>query len=309
MPAKAGGREYIMKIALQVKNLVKSYNGKEVLHGISFDVEEGEIFALLGSNGAGKSTTLECIEGLKRYDSGFILFNNNVIEKQDIHEFIGIQLQSTALPNNITVVEAYQLFCKANHVNTDRSILERFGLRDILNKQYDTLSTGQKRRLHLALSLVHNPAIVFLDEPTAGLDVEGQVTLHEEIRRLKNQGKTVVMTSHNMAEVEKLCDRIAIIREGRVGFIGKPEELITSCEDITEIALKTEMGYQKAEFKYCQFVRSENEYDFYSTVEISEGLLELLQDNKVRKNKVLDIKVNHSNLEEKFMEFSREELA
>jgi len=298
-----------MNSILQVKNLVKSYNSKEVLHGISFEVEEGEIFALLGSNGAGKTTTLECIEGLKRYDSGSIIFKNKVNIKQNIHELIGIQLQSTALPNNITVLEAYQLFCKANKVKMDRSLLERFGLTELLNKQYGSMSTGQKRRLHLALSLVHNPEIVFLDEPTAGLDVEGQVALHVEIMRLKEQGKTVIMASHNMAEVEKLCDRIAIIREGRVAFIGTPEELIPTFEDTTEIVIKRELGYQKEELNYSKFIKSENEYDFYSTKEISEALLELLQNSKMNNNKVLDIKINRSTLEDKFIEFSREVVA
>lgn len=295
-----------MSLALQVENLFKSYNGIEVLHGISFEVEEGEIFALLGSNGAGKTTTLECMEGLKRYDSGSIIFKNKENVKQNIHELIGIQLQSSALPNNITVIEAYQLFCKANKVKPERSLLERFGLMELLKKQYGSMSTGQKRRLHLTLSLVHNPKIVFLDEPTAGLDVEGQVTFHKEIIRLKEQGKTVIMSSHNMAEVEKLCDRIAIMKEGRVAFIGTPEELIPSFEDTTEIAIKTEMGYLKEELNYCQFVKSENEYDVYSTKEISEALLELLQNSNKEKNKVLDIKINRSTLEDKFMKFTRE---
>jgi ABC-2 type transport system ATP-binding protein len=296
-----------MKKVLQVKNLVKSYAGKEVLHEISFEVEEGEIFALLGSNGAGKTTTLECMEGLRRYDKGEILFFNQDKEKQNIHKQIGIQLQSTALPANITVVEAYKLFCIANKVKIDFTLLERFGLDKILNKQYLAMSTGQKRRLHLALSLVHNPRIIFLDEPTAGLDVEGQVALHEEIRHLKEKGKTVILASHNMAEVEKLCDRIAILRDGQVGFIGKPEDLVHSYEVSIEIAIKTKLGYQNDELEYSKFIKNDNGYDCYQTNAVSEAMFELLQKKKLQDNKVIDMKINHSSLEDKFMEFSKEE--
>ncbi len=298
-----------MKRALQVKNLVKSYSGREVLHGISFEVREGEIFALLGSNGAGKTTTLECVEGLRKYERGEIFFLDKKQEKKSIHKLIGIQLQSTALPNNITVIEAYKLFCKANKVKYDETILERFGLHKIKNKQYLSMSTGQKRRLHLALSLLHNPKIVFLDEPTAGLDVEGQVALHNELLRLKEQGTTIILTSHNMAEVEKLCDRIAILRDGQVGFIGKPEELIASCEEKTEIAIKSKLGYQNEELLYCKYVKSENGYEVYLANDISEAMLELLTMNKSRNNDILDIRIHHSSLEDKFMEFSKEETA
>ena len=298
-----------MKNVLQVSNLVKSYSGREVLHGISFEVREGEIFALLGSNGAGKTTTLECVEGLRRYEEGEILVLNKKCDKKGIHKLIGIQLQSTALPDNITVIEAYKLFCIANKVKYQESLLERFGLDKLKNKQYMAMSTGQKRRLHLALSLLHHPKIVFLDEPTAGLDVEGQVALHKELIRLKEQGTTIIITSHNMSEVEKLCDRIAILRDGKVGFIGSPEELIDSYDEKTEIAIKSKLGYLKEELQYSQYVKDENEYEVYITNDVSEAMFELLAKNRLRKNEVLDIRINHSSLEDKFMEFSKEDIA
>lgn len=298
-----------MKSVLQVKNLVKSYSGKEVLHGISFEVVEGEIFALLGSNGAGKTTTLECVEGLRKYERGEILFLDKKWDRKSIHKIIGIQLQSTALPDNITVIEAYRLFCKANKVKCDETILKRFGLDKLKNIQYYSMSTGQKRRLHLALSLLHNPKIVFLDEPTAGLDVEGQVALHNELLRLKEQGTTIILTSHNMAEVEKLCDRIAILKDGQVAFIGTPEELIATYEEQTEIAIKSKFGYQKDELLYSKYIKSENDYEVYLTKDISEAMLELITMNKSRNNNIVDIRINHSSLEDKFMEFSKEETA
>lgn len=298
-----------MAVILNVENLVKSYNGKEVLHGVSFQVQQGEIFALLGINGAGKTTALECIEGLKRYDRGDIRFFYERAEKKRLHELIGIQLQSTALPDNITVAEAYRLFCLANKVKADKNLPERFGLSPLLHKQYASMSAGQKRRLHLVLALVHDPDIVFLDEPTAGLDVEGQVALHEEIFNLKNSGKTVLMASHDMAEVEKLCDRIAIMKEGRIRFTGRPEELIPSFDDRAEIALKTEEPCTISELNHSRFVKREKGYDFYKSGTLPEAMLELLWSYKERQNPVLDIKISHMTLEERFLEFLREEPA
>jgi ABC-2 type transport system ATP-binding protein len=298
-----------MAVALEVNNLTKSYNGKEVLHGISFSVQKGEIFALLGANGAGKTTSLECIEGLKKYDNGTILFPG-LENKKNIHEFIGIQLQSTALPSNITVLEVYKLFCKGNKVVEDRKLLHQFGLNALLKKQYTSMSTGQKRRLHLALALVHNPDIVFLDEPTAGLDVEGQVSLHEEIIRLKQQGKTVILASHDMAEVEKLCDRIAIIKDGRIGYVGRTEELLTTFTDTSNIAIKLEDNSFKSleEFKFSKYRKLENDYYVFEATKVSDAILELLQFLQEKEKNVLDIKIHHSTLEEKFMAFLKEEL-
>lgn len=296
-----------MEPILDVQDLVKSYNGKEVLHGVSFQVRKGEIFALLGGNGAGKTTTLECVEGLKHYDKGNILFYTKEGKEASAHKYLGIQLQTTALPHNITVLEAYKLFCLAGKVNKDNSLLERFGLKDLYKKQYASLSTGQKRRLHLALALVHNPEIVFLDEPTAGLDVEGQVALHEEIKHLKESGKTVILASHDMAEVEKLCDRIAIMKAGKIGFVGRSDELMTSFTESAEICLKTDKENERKVFQYGSFIKKENGYDYFQANNISEALLELLIHCKDQEIEILDIKVIHSTLEEKFMEFLKEE--
>ena len=161
-----------MTNAIEVNGLRKSYGAKEVLKGIDLCVRRGDIFALLGVNGAGKTTTLECIEGLRKYDSGSISVNGS----------IGIQLQSAALPAHIKGMEAVRLFSKWNRTNADTSMLAALGADSIANLQYQEMSTGQKRRLHLALALIRNPDIVFLDEPTAGLDVEGRISLHEYIR-------------------------------------------------------------------------------------------------------------------------------
>ena len=169
-----------MKDAIEVSGLKKSYGSNMILRGLDFQIKQGEIFALLGVNGAGKTTTLECIEGLRKYDKGKIVVNGKT----------GIQLQSSSLPAHIKPMEAIKLFAKWNHTYIDDAMLKALGIKEIEQTQYIELSTGQKRRLHLALALISNPDILFLDEPTAGLDVEGRLSLHEQIRKLKSQGKT-----------------------------------------------------------------------------------------------------------------------
>src|SRR5699024_9405739 len=164
-----------MNYVIQVSNLKKSYGNNKVLKDLSFNVKKGEIFGILGVNGAGKTTLLECIESLCKYDDGKILINGK----------ISIQLQSSSLPAYIKVIEAIRLFSKWKKVKIDNSILTTYKMDKLKDKKYLELSTGQKRRLHLVLALIGKPDILFLDEPTAGLDVEGKISLHNEIRKLK----------------------------------------------------------------------------------------------------------------------------
>lgn len=199
---------------IEIRELKKNYGANAVLKGINLTVQRGEILALLGVNGAGKTTTLECIEGLRPYDSGTIIVDGK----------IGIQLQSSALQAHIKPMEAVKLFAKWNKTSPDGEMLKSLGIDELSKKKYADLSTGQKRRLHLALALIGNPDIIILDEPTAGLDVEGRVSLHERIRALKAQGKTIILASHDMAEVEDLCDRIAVLRDDNIAFVGTVDE-------------------------------------------------------------------------------------
>lgn len=266
-----------MSIAMEVHNLQKSYGNNPVLRGITFDVKKGEIFALLGVNGAGKTTTLECIEGLRRYDGGTIKTNGKK----------GIQLQSSSLPENIKPMEAVQLFAKWNKTKIDQSMLTALGIAELAKKQYRELSTGQKRRLHLALALIGNPDIVFLDEPTAGLDVEGRLSLHQQINKLKEQGKTVILASHDMAEVELLCDRIAILNRGSIAFLGTIGEL------------DAQVGKH-----YSIEIETENKSETAQTDNIADTLLTLLENYKQNGTMVLDIKISRGTLEQHFMELA-----
>ncbi len=266
-----------MSNAIEVSGLTKSYGSHVVLKEISFQIAAGEIFALLGANGAGKTTALECIEGLKKYDSGTVTVNGTA----------GIQLQSSSLPAHIKPMEAVRLFAGWNKVKTDNALIHSLGLREIEKKQYAQLSTGQKRRLHLALALIGDPDIIFLDEPTAGLDVEGRLSLHDNIRKLKSSGKTVVLASHDMAEVETLCDRIAILSGGKIVFCGTPSELTCKIGKKYFIHIKTELGSDTLE--------ADN---------IENALLSLLGEMKQNGIKVLDIKVDRGTLEQHFMEMT-----
>lgn len=277
-----------MDSAIRIDNLTKSYGTNTVIDDISFNVYQGEIFALLGTNGAGKTTTLECIEGIRKYDCGTIKVNGKV----------GVQLQSSSLPTNIKAIEAYHLFCKWNRVPVNLDLFNIFELAQLKNKQYIEMSTGQKRRLHLALALIGNPDIIFLDEPTAGLDVEGRISLHGYIRKLKEQGKTIIMASHDMAEVESLCDRIAILNNGKIAFSGTINELTNEMGEQCLIHIKTERPLQTAD---C-----EQDYAVFTTQNIGDTLLELLEICKETKNTVIDVKIERATLEKRFMDIARE---
>lgn len=269
-----------MNMAIQIDHLRKSYGAHTVLKGLSFHVIKGEIFALLGVNGAGKTTALECIEGLRKYDSGSIV----------VHGRVGIQLQSAGLPAHIKPMEAVRLVAKWNRANINPAMLKDLGIPTFAKKQYTELSTGQKRRLHLALALIGDPDLVFLDEPTAGLDVEGRISLHAQIRGMKEQGKTIILASHDMAEVESLCDRIAILNDGDIAFLGTVAELAAQIGRRYTISIQTERGTETFESDH-----------------VAETMLALLEDFKQRNETILDLKIDRGTLEQQFIKIAKGE--
>ena len=287
-----------MKNVIKISNLKKQYGNNNVLKGISFEVEQGSIFALLGTNGAGKTTTLECIEGIRKYNSGEIYIDGKM----------GVQLQSSSLPEGIKCLEALKLFAKWNNTSVDLEFIDRLGLKEVLKKEYKSMSIGQKRRVHLALAMTGNPDIIFLDEPTAGLDVEGRVSLHEEIRRLKSLGKTIVMASHDMAEVESLCDRLAILKRGEIAFLGTVNELTSQIKRIYRIQLKLDRKLENNKFEFCLYKGKEKEYYIFESNKIDDGLLELLTVAKKENVIVYDVKIESSTLEDSFMDIARGEM-
>ena len=213
---------------IAVSDLFKNYGNVAALAGVSLNVAAGEIFGLLGRNGAGKTTAIECIIGLRRPDRGAIRIAGIEALKSpgQAKSLIGVQLQSTALQDKITPREALRLF--AGFYPQSESIdalLEKFSLGEKADAHFETLSDGQKQRLALALAVVHRPRVVFLDEPTAGLDVQSRRQLHELIRQLRADGRTVLLSTHLIEEAEQLCDRVAIIDRGKIVACDTPGRL------------------------------------------------------------------------------------
>ncbi|GIH95691.1 ABC transporter ATP-binding protein [Planobispora siamensis] len=214
---------------IEVTDLRKSYADLNVLDGVSFSVEEGEIFGILGPNGTGKTTTVECVEGLRRPDSGSIrIFGlDPVKDARKVRELIGVQLQQTQLPETIKVWEALDLYASFYADPRDwRELLEEWGLADKRNARFGKLSGGQKQRLFIALALVGNPKVAFLDELTTGLDPQARRTTWELVKRVRASGVTVVLVSHFMDEVEELCDRVAVFNRGKVVAVDTPAGLV-----------------------------------------------------------------------------------
>lgn len=216
---------------IKVEHLRKVYNKVVAVNDISFEVQEGEIFGMVGPNGAGKTTTIECLESLRNPDSGKIsvLGLNPLNDGYTLRERIGIQLQEATLYDRIRVWEALDLFASFYHHSIDwNSLLETLGLEDKRNSYINKLSGGQKQRLYIALALVNDPELIFLDELTTGLDPQARRMMWKLVQDIRNQGKTVFLTTHYMEEAEQLCNRVAIIDRGHIIALDTPENLIRS---------------------------------------------------------------------------------
>ncbi|MBX2934032.1 MAG: ABC transporter ATP-binding protein [Ferruginibacter sp.] len=219
----------MMKTIISVKNLVKNYGSFSAVKGISFDVYEGEIFGLLGPNGAGKSTTLEIMETLRDKTSGEVNICGYNLDKDpdNIKKLIGVQLQSSGYYPGLTLVELIHLFAGLYNQDVDpKALLKMVNLVDKANNKYKEMSGGQKQRFSIATTLINKPKIIFLDEPTTGLDPQARRSLWELIKSIRSQGTTVIITTHYMDEAEQLCDRIAIMDEGKIISLDSPDKMI-----------------------------------------------------------------------------------
>ncbi len=213
---------------IEVRGLRKSYGDLEAVRGIDFEVHSGEVFGLLGPNGAGKTTTVEILEGLRSRTQGQVrvLGLDPASQSMEIKDRIGVSLQATNLPEKITVLEAIELFAAFYTRNTDpHQLLKRLQLWEKRSAYYSTLSGGQKQRLALALAMVNDPQLVFLDEPTTGLDPQVRLEIHSLIQELRDARRTILLTTHYIEEAERLCDRVAIVDQGRIIEIGTPREI------------------------------------------------------------------------------------
>ncbi len=214
---------------IKVNNLVKKYGTFEAVKGISFEVMEGEIFGLLGPNGAGKTTTLEILETLREKTSGEIIVDGKDLDKepQGIKNVIGVQLQAAGYYPNLNLKQIIDLFAGLYNREVDpMALLDTVNLREKAKAKFKELSGGQKQRFSIATTLINEPKIIFLDEPTTGLDPQARRSLWDLIKQLKNRGATVVITTHYMDEAEELCERIAIIDSGNIVALSTPADLI-----------------------------------------------------------------------------------
>ena len=235
-----------MTAAITVEEIHKFYGKVHAVDGVTFEVHEGEIFGMVGPNGAGKTTTIECIEGLRRADRGNVrvLGLSPQQDGYELRERIGVQLQEAALPDRIKVGEAMDLFASFYRRSVDwDTLLSQFGLTEKRDAPFAKLSGGQKQRLFIALALINDPDLVFLDELTTGLDPQARLTMWDLVRSIRERGKTVFMTTHFMEEAERLCDRVAIIDHGQIVALDTPESLIGSLGVEKRVILSTDSSF------------------------------------------------------------------
>ena len=218
---------------LSVRNLEKSYNGRPAVRGVSFDIESGTCFGLLGPNGAGKTTTIEIMEKILEPDTGAVLYKGDARTRQ-FNQEVGIQFQQTQLLGYLTVAETLKTFAAFYRAPLPaEKIMTLCRLGEIKDQMNDKISGGQRQRLLLGLALINDPTLIFLDEPSTGLDPQSRINVWHIIREVKSKGKTVVLTTHYMEEAQNLCDRVAIMDRGRIIETGSPGALIRAhCKDL-----------------------------------------------------------------------------
>jgi ABC-2 type transport system ATP-binding protein len=294
---------------IEVSNFKKTYNNFAAVDDISFQVMRGEIFGLLGPNGAGKTSTLECLEGLRKPDSGSLQVGgiDPRLEPKKLRGLIGVQLQSSGLPESITPIEAMKFFCAYHGVPPRFDLLERLGIQVKQNTQFYELSTGQQRRLSLAMAIAHKPKILFLDEPTAGLDVASRVELHNIMRELKTEGTTIVLATHDMAEAEEMSDRVAIMLDGRIAATGTPMDITSTGAGLTKISVKTQNGCLSSQAYTNQAVAQrlkKEDYEIFFSSDISSTLIEIISYIEKSKDTLIDLRVERPSLEDRFIEIT-----
>lgn len=295
---------------VSVRNFRKSYGSFVAVDDISFEVQPAEIFGLLGPNGAGKTSTLECLEGLRAPSTGELRVAGVDPTRQAdrLRDGMGVQLQSSGLPANIRVAEVMNLFCAYHKVTPRADLLERLELGEKLNAQYHELSAGQQRRLALALAVAHQPRVVFLDEPTAGLDVASRVKLHNLMRELKADGTTIILASHDMAEVEEMADKIAILLRGKIVATGTPLEITASGAGLSKISVRSERGsliQTQTPFPAVSQSLVKEDYAIYTTTNPGATVSAIIAFLAELGDPLVDLRIERPSLEDRFLELTK----
>ncbi|HIA93108.1 MAG: ABC transporter ATP-binding protein [Gammaproteobacteria bacterium] len=288
---------------LEVKDLKKEYPGVKAVDGISFSVKKGTCFGLLGPNGAGKTTAIEIIEGITASDGGSILYKNRPIGR-DFHKETGIQFQATALQDFLTVKETLQLFHKLypNPSNFDE-IVEECSLKNLLSRDNRKLSGGQRQRLLVAIALVNQPELLFMDEPTTGLDPQARRNFWNMVEKIKLRNTTLILTTHYMEEADFLCDEIAIMDKGKIIAYGEPKQLIA--QHFKEVVLELPEDEVK---NHALNIPMEYEFKFgYLEIYTHDipTALNLLKEQNIPLDK---LKIRPFNLEDLFLKLTGSEL-
>jgi ABC-2 type transport system ATP-binding protein len=294
---------------IEVRNFRKQYGDVLAVNDISFDVNQGEIYGLLGPNGAGKTSTLESLEGLRAPDGGTLRVAgvDPTHDVRSLRNVIGVQLQTSGLPANITVVEAMRFFCAYHGVAPNLSLIERLGLGEKRNTQYSELSTGQQRRLALALALAHEPQVLLLDEPTAGLDVGTRVELHSIMQEQRKRGATILLATHDMAEAEDLADRIGILLRGRLVATGTPMEITATGAGLTKVSVRTQERCLEDDgtgFPAVDSFFEKDEYFIYFSKDIGPTVAAIIQFVEAHGDRLIDLRVERPSLEDRFLEIT-----
>lgn len=294
---------------LSVTDFRKVYGDFVAVDGVSLAVRRGEIFGLLGPNGAGKTTILECLEGIRQADGGRIevLGVDPGREPRKLRNLIGVQLQSSGLPATMTVREAMRFFCAYHGVSPRYDLVERLGLEEKRDTQYQTLSTGQQRRLALALAMAHRPPVIFLDEPTAGLDVSSRAELHALMGELQADGTTLIMATHDMAEAEKMTDRVAILLRGKIVATGSPTDLTATGTGTTKVSVRSERSLLSGNGTAFPAVSRrfvDDAYVIYYTTDPGPTVSAILGYLDEKDDPLIDLRVERPSLEERFLELT-----
>ncbi|MFE1245906.1 ABC transporter ATP-binding protein [Fictibacillus sp. NPDC058756] len=291
---------------IKVQGLVKRYGDFTAVDGSEFSVHKGEVFGLLGPNGAGKTTTLEMLVGLRKPDEGTAIVGGFDITREldKVKEVIGVQLQSTTLFELLTVEEILHLYGSfyREHISIP-DLIEDMLLTEKKNSRIKGMSGGQKQRLAIALALVHDPQIIFLDEPTTGLDPQARRTLWDIILRLKERGKTVVLTTHYMDEAHVLCDRIAIMDQGKLIALDTPGELVKNLQSdsAVEFRFDEEADVVLEEIEAVKQVGSQKDVHILYTDDLQKTLTSLIATASEKELKLVDLQTRTATLEDVFI--------
>ena len=294
---------------IQVKDFRKVYGDLVAVDGISFEVQRGEIFGLLGPNGAGKTSTLESLEGLRVPDAGSlrVMDVDPAHQSRKLRNLIGVQLQTSGLPDSINLDEAMKFFCAYHGVVPRYDLLDRFGLKEKRKTQYYQLSAGQQRRLGLVLAVTHKPSVLFLDEPTAGLDVASRIELHNLMRELQTEGTTIILATHDMAEANEMASRLAILLHGKIAAAGTPLELTATGAGFTKVSVRTNgssLSDPDLNFPAVSKCISKDEYVIYYSTDIGPTVSAIIAHVAAQKDTLVDLRVERPSLEDRFLEIT-----